>query len=278
MSEPVYIQQIRPLLAAIVLAHIAALLSYAIGLARRRPPLLSFGRALVGASVLLLLVLIVLLWAKTGRCPLLSLGGFLATLSLTQLGLALALDFGRSRRLLTIGAAFASLLNMGIAFGFLAPAAHSPGSGQGGGSILHIATFLVSYVAFDVLFISAFTALLVRRLLKRKEGLWMLEVAPSLETTNRTSRAAILVGFGAFTVGVVSGYLHARGADLPHGWRLDIVITLATATWLAYLTALVLGFRSAFQSRSFHVTSMVSFGMLVSTLFGLLWSGLHRTS
>lgn len=278
MSETVFVQQIRPLLATIVLGHIAALLSYGIALARRRRPLFAFARALVVATALLLLVLIALLWVKTGRCPLLSLGGFLATLSFAQLALALALDFARARRLLTIGAAIASLLNMAIAFGFLAPGGHSPEAGAGGGSILHIATFLVSYVAFDILFISAFTALLLRRLLKRKEGLWMLEVVPSLEAATRTSRAAILVGFAAFTVGVLSGYLYARGSDLPHGWRLDIIITLATVTWFAYLTTLFLGIRSAFQSRSFQVTSLVSFGMLVCTLFGLLWSGLHRTS
>jgi ABC-type uncharacterized transport system permease subunit len=277
MPEEIYARQIRPLLAAILLGLIAALLSYGIGLARRHRPPLSFARAIVGASAFLLLVLVALLWVRTGRFPLLSLGGFLAGLSLAQIGLALALDFGRGHRLVTIGAAFAGLLNMSIAFGFLAPGAHSP-STTGGGSILHIATFLVSYVAFDVLFISAFTALLLQRLLKRKEGLWMLEVAPSLEAATRASRAAILVGFAAFTVGVLSGYLHARGSALPHGWRLDIIITLASVTWLAYLAALVLGFRSAFRSRSFHVTSLVSFGMLICTLFGLLWSGLHRSS
>jgi len=263
-------------MAAILLGHVAALLSYAIALSRERPKLLSFARVLVSVCGALLLALTALLWIRTGRCPIRSLGGFLVVLSLAQIAFALVLDFWKGRRLLTMGAAFASLLNIAISIGFLAPGGHSPG--EPGGSVLHIATFLVSYVAFDVLFISAFTSLMTRRLLKRKEGLWLLDVTPSLETSTRTARVALWVGLAAFTIGIVAGYLQARGAQLEEGWRLDATITLSTVTWLGYLVSLILGLKTSFRGRSFHISGLVSFGLLVVTLLGLLWSGFHRAA
>jgi hypothetical protein len=263
----------RSLLAAILLGLVAVVISYAMAIQNERKALLTFGRALLIGTALLVLVLILTLWSMTGHFPLTTMGEFLVTLTFIQIAFALLLDLWKRRRMLTPGSALAGLMNIALAMIVLAPEPRTEGMPP----ILHIVTFLVSFAAFQTLFISSFTTLLIQRILKRKSGLWMFEMTPSLEASTRTGMISLIVGLIAFTVGLLSAYLVARQSNLPEGWRIDMIVYITSATWLAYVVTFVCGVRTRFRGRLFHIASMASFVPLILTILTtFLWSGFHR--
>jgi ABC-type uncharacterized transport system permease subunit len=262
------------LIGAALAGYAASLACFSAAIRREQTGPAQAGRALSALSALLLTAACLALASVRGGPPLTSMAEFLILLALVQTGGALALDYFRRMGLLTLGNAAACVLILAVALLSPDPVDRSGGTESG----LHIATFMASLVALEVSFVSSLTHLLLKRFLKTKGHLWIFELAPSLEAVRRTAMVSLLVGFSALTAGILAGYLFARSrSPAGAGWRFDVTIVLATATWAAYLATLLAGARSRFHGRWAAALNLGSFFLLMLTLLLTTFSSkLHR--
>lgn len=267
--------QVIPLLSLSILCYLVSLLLYLTGIRNEDPRAFRPARALTFVALAFGVAGFVIIGFARGQVPLASAADFLVAMALIVSIMSLSLDLARGMRVLTLAAAAACFLNISAALPLLTriPADNLAGFWSG----VHVIVFLGSFAVLEISFVSSVTHLLLQKYLKRKAGLWVFEVAPSLETVRAVNVSSLAFGFLLFTAGLITAYFYARSAPPSDGWRTNPKIWATTFSWLAYFVAVVFGVRSAFRGRAFAAFNIVAFlSILLTFLVTFLAPGFHR--
>ena len=134
--------------------------------------------------------------------------------------------------------------------------------------ILHTLCSLLSYVAFLIAFISALLFLAQERQLKRKHMGMLFHRLPPLGTLDRINFAAIGVGFGLLSLGVICGFV-SSWLRFGSWWRWDPKELLTIAMWAAYLVLWIIRARASLRGRKVALLSILGFGLVLLTFLGV---------
>ncbi|MEM8964281.1 MAG: cytochrome c biogenesis protein CcsA [Acidobacteriota bacterium] len=137
---------------------------------------------------------------------------------------------------------------------------------------LHAATGLVGYAAFVAAAIYGFLFLRVYGELKANRFSVFFGRLPSLEVLERMMGVALMAGFGALTVTVVTGAIWAD--QLYDDWLQDPKILVTAVTWLFYGGVILLWRVRHWPGRHIAVASLAGF---VAVLFSMLAVNLYLT-
>ena len=131
----------------------------------------------------------------------------------------------------------------------------------------HMACSLLSYAAFLAAFLCGMLFLIQERQVKRRTLGRLFHSLPSLETLDRANFAAIGVGFGLLTVGLLCGLLGTR-RWFGRWWTGDPKEYLTVFLWFVYLALWVVRLRSTLRGRRVALLSVLGFGLLLYTFLG----------
>jgi ABC-type uncharacterized transport system permease subunit len=134
--------------------------------------------------------------------------------------------------------------------------------------VIHQLSLVLSATFFICGGLSGAVYLALVRTLRRKEPSPLLGRCAPLESWERVGRWCTLIGFGLFTLGILTGI--CRMAHLPAeqrlDWRTDKFILLCLALWLTYgLALLVTWIVPSFRGRRAALLAVGSGAVLVLT-------------
>ena len=133
---------------------------------------------------------------------------------------------------------------------------------------LHMVCSLGSYVAFLIAFLSGWLFLIQERQLKRKTLGVLFHRLPSLDALDRINFAAIGVGFGLLTIGMIFG-LARLGPARSDGWIWDPKVIMTIGLWMAYCLLWLFRLRATLRGRRVALLSMLGFSLLLFTFLGV---------
>ena len=133
--------------------------------------------------------------------------------------------------------------------------------------LVHTISSLLSYVAFLIAFVSGVLFLIQERQLKRKTMGFLFHRLPSLESLDRINFAALGVGFGLLSVGVVCGLAGMR-VLLGQWWISDPKAYFTILLWGLYLLLWLTRLRATLRGRRVAFLSVLGFSLIVFTLLG----------
>ena len=140
----------------------------------------------------------------------------------------------------------------------------------------HVAVTLLSYVAFELAFITGIIYLLEQRQLKAKSRQFLLGLFPSLEAVYRINVKSSIYGFLLLTLGIVIGYMKARDLYTTNEWRMSPRVILTTLTWAAYLIVVIFIAIPKFRGKKVTVASVCSFVFVILTFWAtIFWKDFH---
>ena len=131
----------------------------------------------------------------------------------------------------------------------------------------HMVCSLLSYAAFLVAFLCGALFLIQERQVKRRTLGRLFHNLPSLETLDRANFAAIGIGFGLLTIGLLCGLLGTR-AWLGRWWTGDPKEYLTVLLWIVYLALWWMRLRSTLRGRRVALLSTLGFGLMLYTFLG----------
>jgi cytochrome c-type biogenesis protein CcsB len=176
-------------------------------------------------------------------------------------------------RIRVLGALITPLAFLAIAAASLLPEQYKQSSPlvpalQSGWLPFHIATCFIAYACFAISF-----AVGIAYLVKREDK---PEALLSKDMLDIIGYKSISIGFPFLTLGIISG---AIWADVAWGsyWSWDPKETWSLITWFIYAIYLHLRIVAKWKGNSSAITSIVGFGAVLFTFFGVnfLLSGLH---
>ena len=265
---------------AAMLLYLAGMLAYFVYFAYRRESLRGLGLAVVIPGLVLHLGAIVSRGIADGHYPLANMYEYSSMLSLVAVAVFLAMSLRYPVAALAGGPAlFVAVILMGVGFGLyqspepLVPALQSYWLKIHVTSMMTASGILVSSFVFAALY------LVKDRSLRPASWLGGSGVAarlPSLETLDRLTFRAILVGFPIWTFGTMAGAIwgeHAWG----RWWGWDPKETWAAITWMIYAIYLHAHGMRAWRGRRTALIATAGFVSIMITLYAVnLWIvGLH---
>ena len=134
----------------------------------------------------------------------------------------------------------------------------------------HMVCSLLSYVAFLIAFLSGMLFLIQERQLKQKRMGALFHRLPSLGTLDDVNFAAISIGFGLLSLGVICGFVGAR-VLLGRWWTGDMKEWLTVMLWGAYCVLWFVRRRSTLRGRRVALLSILGFSFVLFTFVGANW-------
>jgi len=147
---------------------------------------------------------------------------------------------------------------------------------RGGGWVwVHVALALIGLAALVLNFAGALMYLLQERQIKRRRPGVFFYALPPLESLDRLTLLALIVGFPFFTAALILGVVGA-----PHAWgglvAFDPLALLSIATWAVYAVTLSGRAVGHWHGRRAAYFAIAGFGVLLLTLgAGALAQGRH---
>lgn len=141
----------------------------------------------------------------------------------------------------------------------------------------HIATALLGYAAFVVAGVYGFLFLALYRELKSGRFRLFYGRLPPLEILDRMTSRALMVGFGALTIAVVTGLVWAFQIHYERIFQ-DTKVLFSIATWLLYGSALLMRRLRRWQGRQTAAVSLAGLAVILISLITssfLFRGGLH---
>ncbi len=132
----------------------------------------------------------------------------------------------------------------------------------------HVACSLMSYAAFLVASVSGVLFLMQERQLKHKQMGWVFHRLPALHTLDRINMVALGIGFALLSVGMLLGLIGSRQL-LGRWWTGDPKELFTAVVWLSYCALWLVRLRATLRGRKVAMLSMVGFGMVLATFFGV---------
>jgi ABC-type uncharacterized transport system permease subunit len=250
--------------------YLAASIRYALRFAQGRRGTTALVAVLVYTGVLSHAAGVALYWASYGEPPLVGLGpslaslGLLVALALAGLGLfssarAVGLILAPAASLLLLLALLIGIQPTGSEFAFRGP-----------WLVFHVSVSFIGYAGWLVAAAAALMYLLQFRALKHKHLGAIFEFFPPLETLDRLSEWALVIGFSALTLGIAVGWAWTIRFEQGLRWG-DPKVIWGVLAWLALLLALWARFsrwRSTRQAALWNVAgfAVVSVAYLVAKL------------
>jgi ABC-type uncharacterized transport system permease subunit len=140
---------------------------------------------------------------------------------------------------------------------------------------LHAATILQSYGAFGLAAVAAAMFLMQQHDLKFHKLRALLSFLPSIQRLELITLRLTIVGFGLFTIGLVTGGLLPRHAGQPY--LSDPKVVWSALFWLVYLELIVARLFFGRSTRRFTIGVLVAFAALLLTFWVTnRYSGLHN--
>jgi ABC-type transport system involved in cytochrome c biogenesis permease subunit len=133
--------------------------------------------------------------------------------------------------------------------------------------VLHLVPIYIGYAAFAIAAGAGLGHLVQERLLRGKSRAALWRRLPSLETLERVGRAALSLGFPAFTVGLVAGAVWAEQASAPLGraWYADPKVVGGVVVWLFYAAVLHVRLFARVRGRRAAALTVVGFVLTVGS-------------
>ncbi len=142
---------------------------------------------------------------------------------------------------------------------------------------LHAAILFLSYAAFFVALISGIAFLKQEQRLKHKDPKLVGARILPLEAWDRINWTSVVAGFILYSIGMVQslGLAHKEWGAF---FNADPVELCALGTWVSYAAVLVLRLKVGLKGRRVIFLSVMSFGLVLFTLFALSYmSGTRHT-
>lgn len=236
------------------------------------------GRAFVGAGVLLHIAAMIIRGRATGYFPAQGLHEFGILTFTTMMLVALVIDLAKHMPSLLYGAAPVATIGIPLAGLIQRTTADGGAPAMSVWTGMHVIATMAGYACFLIAFVSGAIYLEAQRELKSKSGRSIESRFPPLEASLRVNRGSVLIGFLLLTAGIVMGYLYARSAPpAVHVWQLDPKIIMTTITWLCYGIVLMLPWAPRYRGRPVVVASMLSFVIVILSVWvSLAWTEFHR--
>lgn len=255
-------------------AYIIATISAVGYFATRRDGLFRFTALMTQIGWVLHTLAIATRWVERGRMPLVTLPEVVSIIiwAAVLLELSVARQFGMKMLgvfVLPVVLALGLFLPTGLRGFVLEPALASPWVK------VHIALALVGLAALVLNFAGAVMYVLQERQLKAKRPSAVYYGLPSLETIDRLSYRALVLGFPFLTAGLLLGLLWAKRA-WGSVFTLDPLSIFSLLMWAVY--AAILSGRAAgwWRGRRAAYFAIVGFGVLLLTLgAGVMLQGRH---
>jgi ABC-type uncharacterized transport system permease subunit len=216
---------------------------------------------LIYTGLALQIVAFALYWARFAEPPLVGLGPSLASLALLiSLALAALAASAAARPLgLFLAPVVAALLLLAILSG-IEPAG-SALAFRGRWLALHITLSFLGYVGWVVAAAAALMYLAQFRQLKHKQLGAVFQFFPPLETLDKLSEWALILGFSALTLGISVGWAWTIRFEGTFRWS-DPKVVWGVLTWCALLLALWARFSRKSTSRQAAIWNVAGFGVV----------------
>jgi len=248
--------------------HLSALLLYAAAgtvfaasLARGRRVAPAVGSAFLWVGAATHAAGLAFFTVRFGDLPLVGLGPSFSSLAfLTALAAVVAGALKEVRPLALVLVPFVVLLTGAALLLDVAPTGEALDFG-GVWFRLHVVPSFLAFAALSLAFAAGLLYLLQFRELKGKHFGRMFRFFPSLETLDRVSRYAVVAGFVALTLGLLTGtawIARFREAD-----DMGIKVAWGGLTWLVFLTALLIRRRGVNGERQAAMVTVVGFVVVV---------------
>ena len=127
---------------------------------------------------------------------------------------------------------------------------------------IHVALIFAANAGFLVSAASSAFYLIQDRQLKRRRTTPLFRKLPSLATTQKVARRAVVFAYPAYTVGLTLGIIRAIETDV-NGWWADPRIMLAGVVWVVYGAYLLLVYRRGISARAASWVSLAGFALVV---------------
>jgi ABC-type transport system involved in cytochrome c biogenesis permease subunit len=255
-------------------AYILAALAAVAALPGRRPGLLSAAAVLTRAGWVCHTVALLLRWIELGRLPLLSLPEMVSVAIWAAVLFQLwAERHYRAPVLVAFVLPVVLVLGLALPSGLRALVFERP---RGGGWVwVHVVLALIGLAALVLNFAGALMYLLQERQIKRRRPGAFFYLLPPLESLDRLTLLALIVGFPFFTAALILGVVGA-----PRAWgglvAFDPLALLSIATWVVYAVTLSGRAVGHWHGRRAAYFAIAGFGVLLLTLgAGALAQGRH---
>ena len=251
-------------------AYILAALAAVAALPGRRAGLLSAAAVLTRAGWVCHTVALLLRWIELGRLPLLSLAEMVSVAIWAAVLFQLwAERHYRTPVLVAFVLPVVLVLGLALPSGLRALVFERP---RGGGWVwVHVALALIGLAALVLNFAGALMYLLQERQIKRRRPGAFFYLLPPLESLDRLTLLALIVGFPFFTAALILGVVGA-----PRLVALDPLALLSIATWAVYAVTLFGRVVGHWHGRRAAYFAIAGFGVLLLTLgAGALAQGRH---
>jgi cytochrome c-type biogenesis protein CcsB len=138
----------------------------------------------------------------------------------------------------------------------------------------HVITCFLSYASFAIS--CGVSVMYLVKARKEKPGRGEPSIFPNLETLDALIYKTIALGFPLLTIGIVTGAAWANYAWGSY-WSWDPKETWSLITWFVYAVFLHARFTREWRGKRTAVLSLIGFGAVVFTYFGVNYvlSGLH---
>lgn len=252
-------------------AYAVASARYGLGFARAWPGPPAWGRTWVRIGIVVHGLATAAYIVQFGRPPLVGLGPSLASLALV---VALALELLTVLRAagavgLVLAPVAALLLGIGLLLG-LHPASDAA-IYDGAWLASHVVLAFIGYAGLVVAAAASFMYLVQLRQLKEKRFGVAFQFFPDLETLDRVSGLALLIGFTSLTLGLLVGSAWAMSFGTSLRWNLPQVVW-GVLTWVVFVAALAA--RAAWHGvrRRSAWLNLVGFAAVLAAYLVLKWS------
>ena len=136
--------------------------------------------------------------------------------------------------------------------------------------LVHMFCSFLSYGAFLAAFVSGLLFLIQERQLKRKTMGMLFHRLPSLGLLDRVNFAAIGIGFGLLSVGLICGVIGMKEL-LGRWWISDPKTYLTVLLWGSYLILWLVRLRATLRGRRVALLSVMGFSLVLLTFLGARW-------
>ncbi len=139
--------------------------------------------------------------------------------------------------------------------------------------IMHIISIFLGNGLLAITFLAAVMYLIQEREIKNKHLGLIYRRLPSLATLDSVSYYSLVYGFPFMTIGMITGSIYAQLA-LGSYWQWDPKEVWSLITWLFYAALLHERLAVGWRGRKAAIMSIICFGMLLFTFFGVsIWMG-----
>ena len=138
---------------------------------------------------------------------------------------------------------------------------------------IHVVTVFMGDALFAIAFLAAIMYLIQEYSIKHKKFGSFYNRLPSLATLDGINYYSLIYGFSFLTIGMITGSIYAQFAFGTY-WQWDPKEVWSLVTWLCYAALLHERLTVGWRGRRAAIMSIVCFGVLIFTFFGVShWMG-----